>query len=67
MTKSSQAGKHRGKQAMHGKGGGALGINRKASKTNEADDRTMVKRQIGIAPRAEPSTRGAKRNSGGRK
>jgi hypothetical protein len=77
MTSSSQAGKRRGKGrsakgspvAMRGGRGtrGALGINRKAVKTMEADDKKILMRQSAVAPRAEPSTRGAKHWSAGRR
>ncbi|HYE07767.1 MAG TPA: hypothetical protein VEL07_19770 [Planctomycetota bacterium] len=77
MTRSSQAGKRRGKPssrsgspvALKGARGkrGALGINRKASKTMEVEDKKILMRQSSLAPNAEPSTRGAKHWSSGRR
>jgi hypothetical protein len=79
MTTSSQAGKRRGKQrgakgssvAMRGAKRsatrGALGINRKVARTMDVDDKKILMRQSAVAPKAEPSTRGAKHWTGGRR
>ncbi len=76
MTRSSQAGKRRGKSSsakgssVSSKGApgkhGGLGINRSASKPMELDGRKSLGRAGADAPNVEPSTRGAKRWTSGR-
>ncbi|HYE07441.1 MAG TPA: hypothetical protein VEL07_18135 [Planctomycetota bacterium] len=76
MAKSSTAGKRRGKpsarsgSSVAAKGGprgrGGVGVNRSAAKPATPDGRQNL-RPGAPAPRVEPSTRGAKQWTGGRR